>query len=261
MQNFLKFFRRNTTSTRKRNYSLPLRLEALEDRCLMSAVRTLTGFTANELAANDDGSTGAVALGFNIDYGGTVYDQLFVNNNGNVTLSNGSGTYTPYSFASSSQPIIAPFFADVDTRTGSLVTYGTDTVDGHAAFGVDWLDVGYYNQHTDNTNAFQLLLISRPDLATGAFQIEFNYDRILWETGDASGGSGGTGGTSAYVGYGSGSAGNSYQMIGSGVPGAFLDSNSSTGLVHNSLNSGSVPGRYDYLIQSSGPIRSPIPAI
>ena len=45
-------------------------------------------------------------------------------------------------------PIIAPFFADVDTRgSGSdIVTYsyGNTTYNGRPAFCVDWVNVGYF---------------------------------------------------------------------------------------------------------------------
>ena len=50
------------------------------------------------------------------------------------------------------------------------------------------------------------------------------------------------GGSSARVGYSNGTAANSYELPGSGVPGSFLDSNLATGLIHNS-NVG-VDGRY-----------------
>ena len=62
---------------------------------------------------------------------------------------------------------------------------------------VNYIDVGYYSQHTDKTNSFQLVLIERADQHPGDFDIEFNYARIAWETGDASGGLGGLGGTPA----------------------------------------------------------------
>lgn len=52
-----------------------------------SAILTNAGFGANTLAPNDDGSTGAVNIGFTVNLFGASYSQLFVNNNGNVTFS------------------------------------------------------------------------------------------------------------------------------------------------------------------------------
>jgi hypothetical protein len=147
----------------------------------------LTGFDSNTLPADDDGSTGVISLPFSIDFYGTTYNSLFINNNGNLTFNEAQSTYTPYGVGSSyvGQPIIAPFFADVDTRgTGSgLTSWGTGTYDGYQAIGVTWPGVGYYAAETDKLNAFQVLLVDRPDLGTGDFEIVFNYDQIQWETG------------------------------------------------------------------------------
>lgn len=184
------------------------------------------GFNANTLSGNDDGYVGPVAIGFNANYFGTTYSQLWVNNNGNVTFGSGMSTYTPFGLTGAlGKPIIAPFFADVDTRTSNPVKYGPGTFGGNTAFGVTWNQVGYYQTSTDRLNTFQLLLVDRSDIGPGDFDICFNYGQIQWETGDASGGSGGLGGSSAVVGYsnGTGDVGTNYQVPGSGVNGAFLD--------------------------------------
>jgi hypothetical protein len=212
------------------------------------------GCTANVLGANDDGSTDSVTLPFGLDFFGTSYSSLYVNNNGNVTFNEPLGEYTPYELTASVPPIIAPFFADVDTRgAGSgLMTYGATTFQGHSAFCVNWLDVGYYGSHTDKLDSFQLLLVNRADSAAGDFDIVFNYGQLDWETGDASGGSGGLGGTSAGAGYsnGDGNAGHFFQMPGSLVNGALLD-DASTGLIHGSEGS-ATPGRYVFHVTSGG---------
>ncbi len=217
------------------------------------------GFDTNELAANDDESTSLVDIGFEIDFFGEAYSQLYVNNNGNVTFDANMAIYTPFGLTGDiGTHIIAPFFADVDTRpgvgsTGALTLYGTGTVDGHAAFGATWIDVGYFSIHWDKLNSFQLVLIDRSDRAPGDFDVEFNYEKIQWETGDASGGSNGFGGYSARAGFssGTGNPGTFYEFEGSGVPGAFLDS-SPTGLIYGSRKS-AVNGRYIFAVQSGLP--------
>jgi hypothetical protein len=212
------------------------------------AVRTNAAFATNVLPANDDESTAPVPLGFTADFFGSSYSQVYVNNNGNITFDRPLGTYTPFQLTTSgTTKIIAPFFADVDTTgAGSGLTrygYGTGEVDGHLAFGVNWIDVGYYRGHTDKLNSFQLVLIQREDTGNpDNFDIEFNYDKVQWETGDASGGSGGLGGSSARIGYSSGT-GEAFQLPGSGVNGAFLDGNGTSGVIHNSMNSTQL-GRY-----------------
>jgi len=198
----------------------------------LSGIENNPSFFTNTLAANDDGSTGSVPIGFSssINFFGTNYSNLFVNNNGNVTFNSALSTFTPFGLLSSSTPIIAPFFGDVDTNgIGSgLVHYGQGTYAGRDAFAATWGDinagpgVGYYQAAVDKTNKFQLILVERFDVAPGDFDIIFKYDQIEWETGDASGGSGGLGGDSARVGYSNGST-TALELAGSGVNGAFLD--------------------------------------
>jgi len=210
------------------------------------AVRTNSGFTRTILARNDDLSSGQVSLGFTVNFFGNNYSSLYVNNNGNVTFNGPLEDYTPQGLTGSRLPIIAPFWADVDTRGAgtSPVTYGTDTVNGRLAFGANYVNVGYYDSRGDKLNNFQLVLIERSDTGTGNFDIEFNYNRIVWETGEADDGINGLGGASASAGYsnGSGSAGTSFEIAGSRVPGSFLDSNSN-GLVRRTQDSGNVLGR------------------
>lgn len=211
------------------------------------------GFDSGNLPANDDGYTSAQSLGFGFNYFGTTYTQVYVNNNGNLTFGpSGYGyyTYTPTALTDSGvPPIIAPFFADVDTRTGNIVTYGTGTYGGNAAFGVNWPGVGYYYEHTDKLDNFQVLLVSRSDIAPGDADIYFNYGSMQWETGDASGGSGGLGGYCAHVGYsnGTGIAGTHYEVPGSGICGALIDGGPNQ--LITATNDGT-PGQYLFQVRN-----------
>lgn len=148
-----------------------------------SAVHDASAFTGNTLAANDDGSTGVVNMGFNVNFFGQNFSSLYVNNNGNVTFNSALSTFTPFSLLSTSTPMLAPFFADVDTNgAGSgLVQYGQSTLGGHSVFGVNWLNVGYFPSATDKTNSFQLIVTDRSDIAVGDFDFQFNYDNVEWE--------------------------------------------------------------------------------
>lgn len=207
---------------------------SLATTSIASASNLRTGFDTNTLARNDDGSTGAVDLGFTANFfgnaatGANVYNQVYVNNNGNFTFGRSLSTFTPFGLTTNtSVPIIAAFFADVDTRNTltSPVTYGRGTVNGRNAFGANYVNVGYYASKADKINDFQLILIDRSDTGAGNFDIEFNYDRIQWETGEASSGVNGLGGNSARIGYsnGTGAPGTFFELCGSGINGAFLD--------------------------------------
>jgi hypothetical protein len=212
-----------------------------------SAVRV--GFNSAVLPANDDQSTGPASLAFSapINFFGSTYSSLYVNNNGNVTFGNASSGFNPSALTSPGDlPRIAPFFADVDTRgIGSgLVTYGVGVVGGRAAFGVNWPNVGYYNQNADKLDNFQLVLIERFDTGPGNFDIEFNYDRVQWESS--------VGGYVAHAGFsnGSGVAGTNFALPGSGVSGAFVDGGpTSTRLIQNHFHS-AVDGRYAFHARS-----------
>jgi hypothetical protein len=215
-----------------------------------SAVNIRTGFSSNYLAANDDGSTGQILLPFSINFFGTTYSGLYANNNGNLTFTGPMYSYTPWHLAGTGTVIIAPFFADVDTRSypsSDLLRYGSGTVGGRLAWGATWdgVGVGYYSYNTDRLNKFQVVLIDRSDVAAGDFDFEFNYDQIQWDTGEVSA-------TSAVAGYSNGMTGSAektYEIPGSLVSGAFFDSNLDTGLIRNS-SSGQPLGRYLFEVRS-----------
>ena len=210
-----------------------------------------------DMLPNDDGSSPLLPFGFNINFFGQIFGQGYVNNNGNVSLDASMFDYTPFALQTTSRQLIAPFFADVDTRgPGSGTTHwsatsaasGLPMYAGRPAFCVDWVNVGYYSYATDKLNSFQLLLVDRSDIGAGDFDMYFNYDQIQWETGRASGGSGGLGGSSARVGYTNG-LDHSFEMPGSAVNGAFLDGNLTTGLISNSRGSTQL-GRYIFPVRN-----------
>jgi Nidogen-like len=218
----------------------------------VSATNSSDACGANTPARNDDDSTGQISLPFTANFLGHSYSSLWVNNNGNVTFDGPLSTYTPFNLYTTGSVIIAPFFADVDTRiAGSVVTYGSGIYNGHATFCVNWPGVDYYYSSTSHTKLdyFQVLLVDRSDIAPGDFDIYFNENQIQWETGDASGGTNGLGGSSARVGYSNGTSANSYELPGSGAPGSFLDSNTTLGLIHNSRGS-DVLGRYIFSVRN-----------
>ncbi len=208
------------------------------------------GLFTTVLPANDDGSTGQVSMGFTANINSTNYTKTYVNNNGNVTFDGSLGTYTPAAINSGAfGPIIAAFFADVDTRgPGSPVTYGAATLGGQNVFGVNYINVGVYSAHGP-LNSFQMILTDRSDVAAGDFDIQFNYDTIQWDQGDVSG-------TSALAGYWTSAASNA-TLAGSLVSGALRDT-APTGLIHNSLNS-SVLGQYNFQVRNGAVVTNNVP--
>lgn len=171
-----------------------------------------------------------------LNFFGTNYTAISINNNGNITFGpSGLSSYTPWGMQqSNSVPMIAAYFADVDTRgysnnvlgpgavtattggtsTGSNLTWYDFNNSGYGTLTVTWDDVGYYPTQTDKLNAFQLRLIGT---GGGGFDIEFRYETINWTTGSASGGSGGLGGTVARAGFTAGDGTNYYELLQSGI--------------------------------------------
>lgn len=195
---------------------------------------------------DDDGVL--AVLPFSVRFFGTSYSSAWVNANGALSFGWSVPYYPPFALDSADAPSLAPFHADVDARFGNgRIEYGNGVVNGRAAFGATWRDVGYYNDGYDKNNLFQVVLIDRSDLGAGNFDFEFNYGHIQWETAGSSGGILGIGGTSpARAGWYRGvpGPGNKLELAGSGVVGAFLDTGpAATRLVGNRLNS-DVDGRY-----------------
>jgi hypothetical protein len=203
----------------------------------------LPGCRDSSLPRNDDGSSAAVDLPFAVDFYGDRYDQVYVNNNGNVTFDQPLPDYVPFALSGTDRVIIAPFFADVDTRPsdGGTVTYGQTTYEGADAFCVLWDSVGYYDQHTDRRATFELLLVRRTP-TVGDFDIVFRYQTVGWELGEASHD------IPAYAGFSNGDPRRSVQLAGSGEHGAFLDGGPHA-LASGSLGGGA-PGTYEFAVRA-----------
>ena len=176
---------------------------------------------------NDDGFSGPIALGYTLqNFFGSDYSSIFVNNNGNITFNAGLPNYTPQGPQGATQPVIAPFFADVDTRgADSGVVHINQSIANETI--ITWDHVGFYSEQTDHLDTFQLVLRGS-DFATpaGEGQIGFFYGDMQWETGGASGGTDGFGGTPAAVGFGDGQS-NGEVLAGStqnGISGIVNDS-------------------------------------
>jgi hypothetical protein len=205
------------------------------------------GFDQQAFTRNDDDSTDRVPIGFPIRFFGGTNTTLYVNNNGNVTFDNAQGAYTPTPLNNLGIKIIAAYWADVDTRNtaSDVVKYGTNLVNGAPAFGVNWVNVGYFSWHADALLSCQLVIIDRSDILAGDFDLEFNYGKVQWEWGDYSKS------TPPRAGCSNGSM--DYELPGSGVVGSFVDTNSVTGLIYHNLNS-PVPGRYVFYFRDGLPL-------
>ncbi|MFP4337262.1 MAG: nidogen-like domain-containing protein, partial [Halothece sp.] len=201
------------------------------------------GFGENFLDRNDDESTEAIDITSVFDgplnFFGNEFEELWVNNNGNITFNDSLSQFTPDGITSeTNNPLITPYWADVDTSSSeeldptpggnsigsNLVYYDLD--EANNTFTATWDDVGYFSSNTDKLNAFQLQLIGQ---GNGDFDIVFRYEDINWTTGNASGGENGLGGEVARGGFSAGDGENFFELSQSGNEQAMLNLEETTG--------------------------------
>lgn len=218
------------------------------------------GFGEFSLPRNDDGSTGFIDLtpifgAQGVNFFGHYYTGFYLNNNGSVTFNAATSSFTPSSITgSTSNPIIAAYWADIDTRGGAvsptpggtstgtnLLWYDLDPVTH--TFTATWDDVGYYNSQTNKLNAFQLSI--HQINADGDFDITFRYENIDWTTGSSSGGSNGLGGTPARAGYSAGNGVDYFELPQSGNQAALL-------ALESTSNVG-IPGTFVFSVRNGVP--------
>lgn len=186
------------------------------------------GFGVNSVDYNDDNSSGSIDLtpafpGGICIFRSTLFRTFYVNNNGNISFEGPLGTFTPQAFPVANQPMIAPWWGDVDTRGGGRPDHNGvywDVRPGQVA--VTWYRVGVFSQNDRSPNSFQLLLRSCPGCAAGDFDVEFRYNLCQWTAGSASGGDGlsgrcppgsvGSGCFPAQAGFDSGNGRDSYTL-------------------------------------------------
>lgn len=160
---------------------------------------------------NDDNYSNSIQLPFNFSFYGTNYDSLYINNNGNISFLQPYFTFTAFAFPDPSFNMIAPFWADVDTRSsnGGNVWY---KMNPHSLVVV-WDHVGYYSMMEDKLNTFQLIISDGLDtLIPNGNNVSFCYGDMQWTTGAASSGVNGFGGFPATVGVNIGNGINYFQV-------------------------------------------------
>ncbi|MFZ1658062.1 MAG: nidogen-like domain-containing protein, partial [Flavobacteriales bacterium] len=136
------------------------------------------------LEPNDDGSTAAIELPFTFSLYGEDYTSCYINNNGNVSFVDPYPTFSSTPFPNNTYVMVAPFWADVDTRADSGATPGTlmYRLTPHALY-VNWSAVGYYSMESDKLNTFQLIISDGTDpVIPGGNNVSFCYGSMQWTT-------------------------------------------------------------------------------
>jgi hypothetical protein len=132
---------------------------------------------------NDDGSTGLIPIPFDFNLYGQTFNSIYINNNGNITFNGPLSAFSATAFPSTGNGIVAPFWADVDTRNGNgQVVYKITPT----AVYINWEDVGYYSMQGDKLNTFQLIITNGSDPVIDQGNVAFCYQDMQWTTGSAS---------------------------------------------------------------------------
>lgn len=176
------------------------------------------------LERNDDdyaqAGIGMPAVPFNFNLYGTNYtgSDIYLNNNGNLSFGAGFTSFTSTGFPIAGFPMVAAFWADVDTRNDASGAAYYKYIDGNGDSSIDtlvmtWDNVGYFSNQADLTNTFQIAISdgTNPTMGLGN-NVCFSYDDMQWTTGGASGGTGGFGGTAATVGVNAGNGTDFFQV-------------------------------------------------
>ncbi|XP_070554813.1 uncharacterized protein K03H1.5-like [Ptychodera flava] len=185
-------------------------------------------FGDNVNEKNDDGGSGEYFVSIPFPFFDENHDSLWVNTNGVISFLTEVMTFTPDPFPlDDNRRLVAPFWADVDTRIGGDVYFRevTDPNDrllkktkelivqqfaDHQKFEVMWLfiatwdDVAFYGSSPIGNlrNTFQCVLATN---GRHSFAL-YHYGNVTWTTGAASQGDPdtGLGGIPAQVGFNAG---------------------------------------------------------
>lgn len=150
------------------------------------------------VTALDDGwlSASPIALPFTFCFFGDQYNQVWMNNNGNISFAGGISAFSSNAFPSVGNEMIAAYWADFDLGgTGTMHATVTPTA---AVF--NWVQTGYFSSQIDKVNTCQIVITDGTDPLVIAGNAAIHYDDMQWTTGSASNGVNGFGGIPATAG-------------------------------------------------------------
>lgn len=141
-----------------------------------SGTYTALAGATNSTAAGDDGTQGGIPIGFNFNYGGTVYTHIALTTNGfirlgtsaAITINTGTANYDNSNFgASTNVPLIAGLWDD-NNATGGTIRYVTSGSAPNQVFSVEWQNIhlGGGGSTTTPTGTFQINLFETSNAIT-----------------------------------------------------------------------------------------------
>lgn len=136
---------------------------------------------------------GPITLGgWSHNHYGELFNAFYINSKGTVSFGAGYIDWTPEEFPTATYDQIAGYWADIDIRATGEIWY---KVTPEAVY-VNFIDVGYYNNHSDKKNTFQIIFTpeSSSVLPEGN-NVQLCYLDMQWCHGDVGGSNGCSGPT------------------------------------------------------------------
>lgn len=167
---------------------------ASECDCWVEPDDTYTQVTTNDWVESGgagpdvDSFLGPIALnGWSFNLYGELFNSFYINSKGTVSFGNGYIDWTPEEFPDATYDQIAGYWADFDFRATGELWY---KVTPEAVF-VNFIDVGYFNNHADKRNTFQIVFTPEDsEYLADENNVQLCYLEMQWAHGDV-GGSGG----------------------------------------------------------------------
>ncbi len=113
----------------------------------------LETMTGSDIGLGDDAITGAIPIGFDFNFYGNTYSNIYVCSNGFVTFDSNAGmtaaqSRTPQTVPNPTLPnnIVALFWGDLDPSAGGTIKVQTFGSAPNRKFVVEFLNVRYWNQ-------------------------------------------------------------------------------------------------------------------
>ena len=128
--------------------------------------------------------------GWTFELYGSVYDEFYINSKGMISFGGNVIDWTPTSFPEAEYNQITGYWQDTDNRSVGEIMY---KITPEAVY-VNFVEVGYYNNHDDLTNNFQIIITPNDGIIGDGNNAQVCYLDMNWAHGDV-GGSGGCCGT------------------------------------------------------------------
>lgn len=134
-----------------------------------------------------DCSSAPIALpGWTFELYGSVYSEFYVNSKGMISFGGDVIDWTPTGFPAAEYNQIAGYWQDTDNRSVGEIKY---KVTPEAVY-VNYVDVGYYNNHDDLTNNYQIIITPNDGIIGDGNNAQVCYLDMNWAHGDVGGGGG-----------------------------------------------------------------------